>query len=107
MSGLEGLTWDDWINWHSESEVQEIAKAALELLRDRQNVKMEFGVIDPQTGGYPDTEKIALTEDWAKHLIYCDINSFAITEDGHLLLTDDCGNIAYCPEGRFKVVAPD
>ena len=66
---------------------------------------MRFDVIDPKTGTYPDVEKIALTEEWAKNLIYCDIDSFAITEDGHLTLTDDCNNIAYCPEGRFKVVA--
>lgn len=107
MSGLEGLTMDDWGNWHSATEVQQIARAALEMLRGCQNVTMEFGVIDPQTGGYPNVEKIALTEEWAKHLIYCDIDSFAITEDGHLLLIDDCGNIAYCPVGRFKVVAPE
>ena len=67
----------------------------------------EFGVIDPRTGGYPDVEKIARTEDWAKNLIYCDIDTFAVTEDGSLILIDDCNNIAYCPEGRFEIVKPD
>ena len=33
MAGLEGLTMDDWERWHSATEVQEIARAALELLR--------------------------------------------------------------------------
>lgn len=33
MAGLEGLTWDDWADWHSAAEVQEIARAALELLQ--------------------------------------------------------------------------
>ena len=63
-----------------------------------------FTVIDNQTGAYPDCEKIALTEEWAKGLIYCDIDEFAITEDGILILMDDCGNCAYCPSDRFTVV---
>jgi hypothetical protein len=63
-----------------------------------------FTVIDNTTGRYPDCEKIALTEDWAKHLIYCDIDTFAINEDGNLILIDDCGNCAFCPADRFTVV---
>lgn len=66
--------------------------------------KKGFDVIDTKTGTYPDCEKIALTEEWAKHLIYCDIDCFAINEDGNLLLIDDCNNIAYAPADRFKVV---
>ena len=46
---------------------------------------------------------IALNEDWAKHLCYCDMEGFAIQEDGTLILTDECGKFAYCPEGRFLV----
>lgn len=64
----------------------------------------EFKVIDNETGKEPDCEKIALTEEWAKHLIYCDIDTFAITEDGSLIMIDDCGNHAYCPTDRFTVV---
>ena len=63
-----------------------------------------FTVIDNKTGECPDCEKIALTEEWAKHLIYCDIDTFAITEDGSLILIDDCGNCAFCPADRFTVV---
>ena len=63
-----------------------------------------FTVIDNETGVYPDCEKIALNEEWAKHLIYCDIDTFAITEDGNLILLDDCGNCAFCPADRFIVV---
>ena len=55
-----------------------------------------FTIIDNTTGNYPDCEKIALEEEWAKGLIYCDIDTFAITEDGNLILMDDCGNSAYC-----------
>ena len=28
---------------------------------------------------------------------------FLINEDGNLLLMDECGNYAYCPEDRFQV----
>lgn len=64
---------------------------------------MTLTIIDKRTGRYPDVEKIALEEDWAKNLIYCDIDCFAICEDGFLLLMDDCGNVAYCPKDRFEV----
>ena len=64
---------------------------------------IDFEVIDNRTGGSPDCETIALTEEWAKHLIYCDIDSFAITEDGDLILFDDCNNVAYPPRDRFTV----
>ena len=35
MSWLEGLEQDDWPMYHSDSEVQEIAKNALELLKEQ------------------------------------------------------------------------
>lgn len=63
-----------------------------------------FTVIDKKTGEYPDTRKIALEEDWASNLIYCDIEGFAIQEDGNLILTDDCGNTAYCSPDRFEII---
>ena len=65
---------------------------------------MGFTVIDNQTGTYPDCEKIALNEEWARGLIYCDIDGFAINEDGSLILMDECGHCAYCPSDRFTVV---
>lgn len=64
---------------------------------------MKFTVIDTKTGNSPDIEKIALTEEWAKDLMYCDMEGFAIEEDGYLMLMDECGNFRYCPEGRFKI----
>ena len=36
MSWLEGLADDDWADLHSDTEVQNIAKAALELLKEQQ-----------------------------------------------------------------------
>lgn len=62
---------------------------------------MEFIVIDNKTGKEADTYEIALKEEWAKHLIYCDMEGFAILENGELVLLDECGGVAYCPEGRF------
>lgn len=66
-----------------------------------------FHVIDTTTGEEPDMRKIALEEIWAKHLMYCDMEGFALEEDGTLILLDECGRHAYCPEGRFKVVWDD
>ncbi len=68
---------------------------------------MGFSVIDRRTNDYPRTDEIALTEEWAKNLIYCDIEGFYIGEDGALILVDDCGNTAYCPPDRFDVVFDD
>lgn len=38
MSWLEGLTEDDWEEWYSHSEVQNTAKAAIELLKEQEAV---------------------------------------------------------------------
>lgn len=74
------------------------------LIKEAQNVSvMNFRVIDATTGNYPDLEEIALTEEWAKDLMYCDMEGFAIEEDGDLMLMDECGNFRYCPDDRFKI----
>lgn len=65
---------------------------------------MTFTVIDKKTGKYPDTYSLARRCKWAKNLIYCDVDCFALTEDGQLILMDDCGNVAYCPRDRFEIV---
>lgn len=39
MSWLEGLTFDDWHMYHSDSEVQEIAKAAFSLLKEQEPIE--------------------------------------------------------------------
>ena len=38
MSWLEGLAQDDWRQYHSDSEVQEIARSALALLEEQEPV---------------------------------------------------------------------
>lgn len=64
---------------------------------------MRFDVIDLKTGKYPDMESIARNEEWARGLVYCDMQGFAITDDGLLIILDECGNFAYCPHKRFAV----
>ena len=64
---------------------------------------LSFIVIDNLTGKEADTQAIVLNEDWAKHLLYCDISGFAILEDGNLILMDDCDKVAYCSPDRFTV----
>lgn len=66
-----------------------------------------FHVIDRKTGKEADTYRIALKEKWAKGLVYCDMEGFAIEEDGTLLLLDECGNSRYCDRERFEVVWDD
>ena len=68
---------------------------------------MIFEIIDVMTGESPLVEEIALNEKWAKGLVYCDVSGWAITDDGCLLLMDDCNNIAFPPAGRFKIVWQD
>ena len=65
---------------------------------------IQVRVIDTKTGKEADPEAIAVNEDWADGLVYCDMEGFAIEEDGSLVLMDECGKFAYCPEGRFKVM---
>ena len=68
-------------------------------------VEFPFCVFDKKKNKEADCYKIALKEDWAKCLCYCDMEGFAITQDGMLILLDECGRYAYCPDNRFKVVA--
>lgn len=79
-------------------------ETATEAWNKRTDARDGFTIIDNKTGSYPDVERIALEEEWAKHLCYCDIDSFAITEDGTLILMDDCGCCAVCADGRFTVI---
>lgn len=63
-----------------------------------------FHVVDIQTGEEPDISEIALNEDWAKGLIYCDMEGFFIDENARLILADECGNYCFVPSDRYKVV---
>lgn len=65
---------------------------------------MKFLVIDKKTGKEADEYEIALKEDWAKNLIYCDMEGFALLQDGTLILVDECGSFEYCPADRFEII---
>jgi hypothetical protein len=67
-------------------------------------VNRQFFVIDKTTGQVPDMEGIALREEWADGLIYCDMEQFALGGDGSLYLLDECGAYRSCPEDRFEIV---
>lgn len=84
--------------------VEELEKSTL--TQPNEPLANGFDVVDTKTGLYPDLEEIALKEDWAKHLMYCDMDGFAIEEDGALLLLDECGRQACCPVGRFEIRRP-
>ena len=40
----------------------------------------------------------------ASGLIETDIDQFAITEDGHLVLLDECGHFCYVDDSHFELV---
>ena len=85
-----------------EGYTSALKEDALALLKE----KKEYGsfiVIDSKTGKEADIYNIALHEDWAKHLCYCDMDGWAIQDDGSLLLLDECGRYAYADRERFKV----
>ena len=75
-----------------------------QMIKEMEKENMSFIVIDNITGKEADIGEIALKEDWAKGLIYCDMQGFALLEDGTLVLLDECGKYEYCPSGRFTVV---
>lgn len=64
---------------------------------------MRFLVIDLQTGEYPDLERIAETEEWAKGLDPSEMKGFHIEEDDVLCLTDNHGKCIECPSDRFEI----
>lgn len=67
-----------------------------------------FKVIDALTGKEANIEKIALCEDWAKRLVYSDMDGFYVGQDGQsLILADACGNYVFCDTERFKIVEQD
>ena len=84
-----------------------IAPENVDSITQPNDTDLGFDVIDTKTGEYPDLEKIALTEEWARGLVYCDMDGFAVREDGSLILLDECGNCVSCPPGRFEIRLQD
>lgn len=68
------------------------------------SIKIPFKVIDKSTGKQADEGYISKNEEWAHHLVYCDMDGFAVTQDGNIILLDETGKFAYCPFERFEIV---
>lgn len=68
-------------------------------------IRFEFEVIDKNTGKPAEIENIALYEEWAKGLCWCDMEQFAIGQDGTLYLLDECGRYEYAEmPDRFEII---
>lgn len=104
-------------HYESIEPVNEACRIGMEAIRKVKELKAEnaalkerldkagehpFYVFDKKTGKEADVYEIALNEDWAKHLMNCDMDGFAIDQDGTLILIDECGQL-YCPSGRFEI----
>lgn len=61
-----------------------------------------FKIIDCQTEKEADARS-AGQEDWARNLAVDDIEGFAVTTDGAVVLIDECGACAMAPGGRYRV----
>ena len=96
----------DYINTSTDIVmwVKIMAMKALGRMKEQKNT---FHVIDKITGKEADLYEIALNEEWALGLIYCDMEGFAILENGLLILADECGNFRYCNNDRYEVVWDD
>ena len=94
----ESIMYKDW--------VQSAIATAPTLTPPKEALTLGFDVVDKKTGKYPDWERIAREEDWAKGLVYCDMDGVAIQEDGSLILLDECGNCVSCPPDRFEIRRP-
>ena len=86
--------------------IHDMLADALDLLNERtqQPHSKTFTVIDRKTGKEADEYNIALCEEWAQGLVYCDMDGFALLQNGTLLLCDECGNAVACDPERFEVV---
>ena len=95
----KGLSWNEFCRGFGFA--MEFVKQAPSAEPERKT----FHVIDKTTGKEADPYEIALNEDWAKSLCYCDMEGFAILEDGTLILADECGRFEYIQENdRFEIV---
>ena len=70
MANLEGLTWDDWHMYHSDTEVQNIAKSVFDLLIALLKKQKAVAVHDP--GAYcPKCGWMLYPEDHPHHCGNC------------------------------------
>ena len=107
MKCFDGMDFGDDASWHAFLLMRwAIAKRSVPLntiLKEHGPKRETFTVIDRQTGEVADMEEIALHEEWANRLCYCDMEGWALTDSGSLLLVDECGNFEYASRERFEV----
>ena len=95
----------DAVHYNIESGYKCDIFQELKDLPSAESERKTFHVIDKKTGKEADPYEIALNEDWAKRLCYCDMVGFAILEDGTLILVDECGGFEFIQENdRFEIV---
>lgn len=63
---------------------------------------MTFTVIDKDTGREV-SEKVISKIAKNGGLMEFDIDQFAVTEDGSIVLLDECGNFTYCVQDAFEL----
>ncbi len=95
-------------DWRVHWELTEAGETLVKLCRllpekIEKPVVPEFMVIDLQTGQEARIGDIARTEAWANGLLSVDMESFAVQEDGTLILLDELGKYVYCPPDRFEI----
>ena len=99
------MAMNDVSNANQKLERLEKRVETLERILAAHPERKTFHVIDKTTGKEADPYEIALNEDWAKSLCYCDMEGFAILEDGTLILADECGRFEFIQENdRFEIV---
>lgn len=102
----QSLEFYDWFEKCDKCMIETLQSENAEL-RARLNkaVEIPFYVIDKQQGKEANEYQIALKEEWAKDLMFCDMDGFAIKQDGSLILIDECGNFKYCVPDRFEIIS--
>ena len=103
MLEIQACSWD---SDQDRERAEDLVLSMPTLTPPNEPLTLGFDVVDKKTGKYPDWERIAREEDWAKELVYCDIDGVAIREDGFLILLDECGNCVSCPPDRFEIRRP-
>ena len=105
QKALDGLKYEMKYGAEMDSYGLDTAYDIIENIPSAEPERKTFHVIDKRTGEEADTWEIALNEKWAKSLCYCDMEGFAILEDGTLILTDECGRFEYIQEeDRFEII---
>ena len=94
MAEIQVCSWD---SEQDRERAEDLVLGMPTLTPPNEPSLLEFDVVDTTTGKYPDWERIAREESWAKGLVYCDMDGIAIREDGSLILLDECGNCVSCP----------